>query len=244
MSSMSSLMDACNRLLGEIYHYLIVVYSSHIGLTLIVFYWESVCFIAILRQIRCLEVLNLNPEVLTKSPYHLRAIICTNIYLGCSRPDITFSASPLSRILHAPASRHIGFAKPLRRYVAGTKPFGLYFPSLIPTTVHSLTAAVDVDWAGYKHSRRSTTAYIFSINGAPIFWKSSRQSIIALSTAEAGYVILSPCAKDVLWLRRLVHEMVLQIVWNEFISIHHTLLKVESSTATSITFVPSFIKLA
>lgn len=36
-----------------------------------------------------------------------------------------------------------------------------------------------------------------TVNGGAILWKSQRQTVIALSSAESEYVALSSCAKQV-----------------------------------------------
>ena len=43
---------------------------------------------------------------------------------------------------------------------------------------------VDSDYAGNLDDRRSTTGYVFTLAGGPICWKSTIQSIVALSTTE------------------------------------------------------------
>ena len=45
------------------------------------------------------------------------------------------------------------------------------------------------------------------LSGAPISWKSRKQSSVALSTAEAEYIALSSATQEVMWLRRLLSEL-------------------------------------
>ena len=45
-------------------------------------------------------------------------------------------------------------------------------------------------------SRKSTTGWIFMFNGGAISWRSSQQSVTALSTSEAEYMALSDSAKE------------------------------------------------
>ena len=49
---------------------------------------------------------------------------------------------------------------------------------------------VDSDYAGDLDNRRSTTGYVFTISGGPVCWKSTIQSIVALSTTEAEYLTI------------------------------------------------------
>ena len=49
----------------------------------------------------------------------------------------------------------------------------------------SLHGYVDVDMAGDRDNRRSTTGYVFTIGGKTASWVSKFQSVVALSTIEA-----------------------------------------------------------
>lgn len=51
------------------------------------------------------------------------------------------------------------------------------------------------------------TGYILKLAGAAIHWKSRKQSLITLSTAEAKYITLSDATRDVVWLRRAAVEL-------------------------------------
>ena len=65
---------------------------------------------------------------------------------------------------------------------------------------NSVVAYVDVDYAGEVDDRRSTTGYLFTLSGGPICWKSTLQSIVAMSTTEAEYMVVVEAAKKALWL--------------------------------------------
>lgn len=91
------------------------------------------------------------------------------------------------------------------RYASTTLDFGIQYKSK-PSSI-GLTALCDADWAGCEDMRRSTTVSIVMHNGAPVSWKSIRQTIVALSTAESEYISLSTTAKELCWLRRLAAEI-------------------------------------
>ena len=48
---------------------------------------------------------------------------------------------------------------------------------------------MDSDYAGDIDDRRFITRYMFTLAGGPIYWKSTVQSIVALSTTEAEYMV-------------------------------------------------------
>ena len=59
--------------------------------------------------------------------------------------------------------------------------------------------------------RRSTIGILFRLFGGPIFWKSVKQSTVATSTIEAKLLALSIGSKELLALRRLIHQIQLKI---------------------------------
>ena len=48
---------------------------------------------------------------------------------------------------------------------------------------------------------------VFMQAGAAISWKSRKQSCVALSTAEAGYIALSAAVQEALWLQQLTSDL-------------------------------------
>uniref|UniRef100_A0A2N9HWT1 Integrase catalytic domain-containing protein n=1 Tax=Fagus sylvatica TaxID=28930 RepID=A0A2N9HWT1_FAGSY len=72
---------------------------------------------------------------------------------------------------------------------------------------NSVVGYVDADNAGEVDDRRSTTGYVFTLSGGPICWKSTLQSIVAMSTTEAEYMAVAEAAKEALWLKGLVKEL-------------------------------------
>ena len=54
---------------------------------------------------------------------------------------------------------------------------------------------------------RATSGYLFLLSGAPISWRSKKQTTVALSTAEAEYMTLSYASQEAMWLRQLISEL-------------------------------------
>ena len=139
-----------------------------------------------------------------------RMAVGSLLYLACwTRPDISFAVSELSRFVSAPAEAHMKAVKHLVRYLRGTMDLGLLYSKTAggagPPNV--LTAYVDADWAGDPDSRRSTTGYVLLLNGAAISWKSKRQTVIALSSAEAEFMAASSLVQEVIYIRRLLERL-------------------------------------
>lgn len=101
--------------------------------------------------------------------------------------------------------------KHLLRYLKGTSDLGLRFskpknsgPMDRPNV---LWGFVDSDWAGCPDSRRSTSGYALMLNGAAVSWKSKRQPVVALSTAEAEFIAASSMVQEVIYARRLLEKL-------------------------------------
>lgn len=138
-------------------------------------------------------------DVDSNVPY--RELIGSLLWLStCTRPDITYATNKLASFTSCPTSEHWNAAKRVLRYLRGTKEYKLTYCS---DGTSRLTGYSDSDWAGDHTDRRSTTGYVFMMNGGPIAWESKRQKTTALSTCEAEYMALAETSKEALFLRSL-----------------------------------------
>jgi len=119
-----------------------------------------------------------------------------------TRPDIAFAVGVLSRYMACPEEDHMRAAKGVLQYLRGATRLGVAYGAEKPLQGH-----VDSDWAGDVDARRSTTGFIFTLNGGPVSWGSKRQSTVATSTAEAEYVAAAMATKEALWLRKLLSAL-------------------------------------
>jgi hypothetical protein len=139
-------------------------------------------------------------ESLDLSVYPFREVIGSLMYLSvCTRPDISQSVGALARYMSDPKKQHWDAAKALLRYVKGTSCFGIRFGS----GAQGLLGYCDADYAGDLDTRRSTTGYVFVLNGGAVSWSSRLQPTVAVSTAEAEYMSAASATKEALWLRKL-----------------------------------------
>ena len=67
----------------------------------------------------------------------------------------------------------------------------------------TLWGYVDSDWAGCPDSCRSTPSSVFMLNGEAILWRSKRQTTVALSSAEAGFISAPAMVQEVIYLHIL-----------------------------------------
>lgn len=122
----------------------------------------------------------------------------------CTRPDIAFAVSSLSRFLNNPSQDHINAAKRVIGYLYNTRNSTLFYSG---SSTKLLEGWCDSDFAGNPDNRRSTTGYVFSINGDVVSWNSRLQPTVCLSTVEAEYVAIAQASREYLWLRSFLEEM-------------------------------------
>ncbi|KAK2981110.1 hypothetical protein RJ640_021164 [Escallonia rubra] len=133
-----------------------------------------------------------------------RSLVGGLIYLTHTRPDIAFSVGVVSRFMHNPTAHHLGAAKRILRYIAGTRDFGLWYSQV---SNFRLVGFSDSDWAGCLDDRRSTSGSIFNLGSGAITWTSKRQATVALSSSEAEYIAATSSACQAVWLRKLLADL-------------------------------------
>ncbi|GJW81726.1 retrovirus-related pol polyprotein from transposon TNT 1-94 [Tanacetum coccineum] len=65
----------------------------------------------------------------------------------------------------------------------------------------------DANWISDIKDSRSTSGYVFTLGGAAISWKSSKQTVIAKSTMESEFIALDKCGEEAEWLRQFVEDI-------------------------------------
>jgi len=141
-------------------------------------------------------------KVMSHVPY--RELAGSLMWLSvCCRPDITYAVNAVCRFVEKPAETHWKAAKRILRYVKGTLNQGLLFRK---GGDMKLVGFTDSDWAG-DSSRKSTSGYVFLLNGTPVSWSSRLQKNHAMSTAEAEYVAGCDAGLEAVYLRRLLCDL-------------------------------------
>ena len=121
-----------------------------------------------------------------------------------TRPDITYAVNTVAKFSSNPTQAHWTAIKRIMRYLKGTSGFGIRY---VKASKQSILGYCDADWAGDADDRKSTSGYVFVLAGAPISWRSKKQTCVALSTAEAEYIALASAAQEAVWLRELINEL-------------------------------------
>ena len=112
----------------------------------------------------------------------------------CTRPDTSLAVSKMSQFNQDPTITDHNAARRILKYAKTTKHYSIKYSSIKKTL--QLDGYADADWGSNLIDRKSTTGYIFMMNGGPISWTSRKQSTVALSTMEAEYMALSDAARE------------------------------------------------
>jgi hypothetical protein len=142
-----------------------------------------------------------------------REMVGSLLISSWTRPDIAFAVSELSRFVSNPGAVHLTAAKRVFRYLKKTMSDGIVYrsslelPGMDTFPANTLWGYMDSDWAGCPDTRRSTSGFVLMLNGAALSWKSKRQSIVALSTAEAEYVVGTSLVQEIIYLRKLLDNL-------------------------------------
>ena len=111
----------------------------------------------------------------------------------------------MARFCSDPTEEHWTAVKRIFHYLQGTANYGLEYSK--QNGDGNLVGFSDADWAGDPNDRKSTSGYIFVMNGGAISWKSRKQTCVALSTAEAEYVALASAAQETALIRQLLNDL-------------------------------------
>ena len=133
----------------------------------------------------------------------------------CTQPDISQVVSMVSHYMHDPRKGHWQAAKWIMRNILGTVDLGLKFERDDNVGSH-LVGYVDSDFVGDLDKRRSTTSYMFTLTKAPVSWRPTLQSTVALSTTETEYMAMTKAIKEAIWLHGLVEDLE---IYQEHVSI-------------------------
>ncbi|KAM0029928.1 putative RNA-directed DNA polymerase [Helianthus debilis subsp. tardiflorus] len=126
------------------------------------------------------------------------------IYLSHTRPDIAYAVGVVSQFMHQPQVAHMDAVWRIIRYLKGTAGHGVLFQ---PNKHLRIQAYTDADWAGDKGDRKSTSGYFTLVGGNLVTWRSKKQKVVALSSAEAEFRGIARGLAEVLWIRKLLTEI-------------------------------------
>ena len=148
--------------------------------------------------------LAVHPDQVPTNRDRYQRLVGRLIYLSHTRPDIAYAVSVVSQFMHSPSEAHMGAVERILRYLKSSPGRGIMFSKNDHCRIEGYT---DADWAGNVTDRRSTSGYFTFVGGNLVTWRSKKQKVVALSSAEAEYRGMAKGVCELLWLQRLLGEL-------------------------------------
>ncbi|KAH9686503.1 hypothetical protein KPL70_014374 [Citrus sinensis] len=128
-------------------------------------------------------------------------IIGSLMYLtSCTRPDLAYTVSKLSRYTSNPETDHWKAIVRVLRYLRYTRNYGLHY-TRYPEVLEEFS---DANWISDVKDLKSTSGYVFTLVGAAVSWRSSKQTVIVKSTMESKFIALDKYGEEAEWLRNFL----------------------------------------
>jgi hypothetical protein len=109
--------------------------------------------------------------------------------------DIMLSVCIYARFQSDPKECHLVAVKRILRYLVHMPYIKLWYPK---GSTFDLIGYSDLDYAGCKVDRKSTSGICQFLGRFLVFWSSKKETYVALSTAEAEYVVVGQCYAQLL----------------------------------------------
>jgi hypothetical protein len=123
---------------------------------------------------------------------------------SASRPDICFAVNALSRYNHCATKMHLDALKGILKYLKGTLEYRLIFPKSFQGI--SLCGASDASWS-VLNDGKGFSGYAVKFLGCLVIWKTTKQTLVALSSCEAECQAAVKCVRDLIWIRGLIADI-------------------------------------
>ena len=116
------------------------------------------------------------------APSRYRRLIGRIIYLGVTRPELSYVIHLLSQFKNDPQGEHWNAALRVVRYLKNSPGQGIL---LRANTELKITAWCDADWGTCPTTHRSLTGWFIQLGGSPVSWKTHKHDVVSRSSAEA-----------------------------------------------------------
>ena len=126
------------------------------------------------------------------------------IYLSHTRPDMAYVVGVVRRFMHQLQIHHMTAVMRILRYLKGISSLGIFFKKNGHLDIQAYT---DADWAGDRDDKRSTSGYFILVGGNLVTWKSKKQKVFALSSAEAEFCGIAKGITEIIWLKKHLSEL-------------------------------------
>ncbi|XP_052172155.1 uncharacterized mitochondrial protein AtMg00810-like [Diospyros lotus] len=138
------------------------------------------------------------------NPTFYRNLVGGLQYLTLTHPDLTLAVNLVSQHMSSPTVVDFAHLKPIIRYLAGSLDRGI---RILAFSLLQLYAFSDVDWAGCKDTRRSTTGYCVFLGSNCVSWSAKKQPTVAHSFVEAEYCALASTSTELTWIFLMLRDI-------------------------------------
>ncbi|CAM8929257.1 unnamed protein product [Rhodiola kirilowii] len=94
--------------------------------------------------------------------------------MNCTRPDIAYTVSRLTRYTSNPGTKHWNAIVRILKYLRFTRNYDLHYIRY-PEVIKGYS---DASWISDIQDSNATSGYVFTLGGATVSWKSSKQTLI------------------------------------------------------------------
>nr|GEU39626.1 retrotransposon protein, putative, Ty1-copia subclass [Tanacetum cinerariifolium] len=124
--------------------------------------------------------------------------------MTCTRPDISFALSMVSRHQQNPSEGHWTTVKNIIRCLRNTKDMFLVYGREKELRV---IGYCDAGWQTDKDDSRSQSGWVFLLDGGAVTWKSSKQDTVTDSTCESEYIEACEASKEAIWMKNFIGDL-------------------------------------
>lgn len=134
-----------------------------------------------------------------------RSLIGALMYIAaCTRPDVSFCTSYLSRMQSGYSREYFEYALRILKYLFHTRTMCLTY-SRVPHS-NILDCYVNSDFAGDLSDRKSTSGFVIRVCNNAVMWKSVKQGAVTRASSHAEYYALADATQEVVWIKTLLEE--------------------------------------
>eukprot|EP00253_Pinus_taeda_P012097 PITA_12097 len=119
----------------------------------------------------------------------------------CKPMQTPLAVNQLSQAIVQPTKVFWKSVKHVLRYLRGTSHYGLWYIKREGVKLQGFIAA---DWARSQSDRKSTSRGIFNVGSVALSWHNRKQRSVALSSAEAEYMVVSQAACEAIWMWKIL----------------------------------------
>ena len=135
-------------------------------------------------------------------------IIENLIYLtNCTKSNITYAVNRLSRYTQCPNQDHQTIVRRVLKYLRGTINYNMCY-SGFPSVLEGFN---DANQIFDSSEMKSTSGYVFTLEGGTVSWKFAKQTCITRSAIKIEFITLEKASYEIEWLINLFANISLQM---------------------------------